>query len=167
MNKKDEIGSGIVLMILAAVFYAFSFRIQYTTSDILGSRFFPQAAAILIILLAAIQIIQALKGNENTPKADAVDNSEETEVKAGVNPALILTIVSLFAYYFVIQQVGFVITSIIYLLFESWVLMNKLERSNKKLVAIVLVADVLFPIFLNFIFYNIFHIQLPVGKLFR
>ena len=77
------------------------------------------------------------------------------------------TVAALFAYYFVIQQVGFVATSIAYLLFESWILMNKKELGNKKLVAIVVVTDILFPIFLNFIFYNIFHIQLPAGRLFR
>ena len=34
----------------------FSFRIQATTSDVLGSRFFPQAAAVLLMILCVVQL---------------------------------------------------------------------------------------------------------------
>jgi len=163
MNRKSEIGSGAVLIVLAAIFYIFSFRIQFTTSDILGSRFFPQAAAILVILLSLIQIIQSLRSSKQSDTNKATDDSTQKKL----NLPLILTVAALFVYYLLILQIGFTITSILYLLFESYVLMSKKELQNKKLVTIVIITDILFPIFLNTVFYSIFHIKLPAGMLFK
>lgn len=60
-EKRGDIFSGIVIGVLAVVYYVYSFQIQQTTSDVLGSRFFPQLAAILLLVLSAILIIQALR----------------------------------------------------------------------------------------------------------
>ena len=60
-EKRGDIFSGIVIGVLAVVYYVYSFQIQQTTSDVLGSRFFPQLAAILLLFLSAILIIQALR----------------------------------------------------------------------------------------------------------
>ena len=60
-EKRGDIISGIVIAIIAVIYYAYSFQIQQTTSDILGSRFFPQLAAILLFGLSVIQIVQALR----------------------------------------------------------------------------------------------------------
>ena len=57
MNKasKKDLQSAIAVILFAIAFYAFSFQIQPTTSDVLGSRFFPQAASIILILLGLVQ----------------------------------------------------------------------------------------------------------------
>lgn len=162
-EKKNDILAGIVIIILAAVYYVCSFQIQETTSDILGSRFFPQLAAVLLVVLAVIQIIQAV----GTKSAGSAKEKDISTGNQKLNLPLILTTVLLFAYYFLVLQIGFTITSIIYLLFASWILMPEDDRKERKILLMVICVSIIFPIFLNFIFYQIFSIQLPVGAVFQ
>lgn len=161
-EKRGDIFSGIVIGVLAVVYYVYSFQIQQTTSDILGSRFFPQLAAILLLVLSAILIIQALR-----KKPEPEEESTNSENAKKINLPLILTTVALFVYYVLILNIGFTITSILYLLFECWVLMPDNIKKNKKMLILVVLICVAVPVFLNTVFYSIFHIQLPVGALFR
>ena len=160
--KKKDIISASVIIAFAIAFYGFSFKIQATTSDVLGSRFFPQAAAVGLVLLSLIQIVRSL-----TSKEELTKEQEEKLAKTGrINKPLALTTVLLFAYYFVCINIGFIITSILYLFGSSWVLMPEHERKNKKTLIIVAIVSVVFPIFLNTVFYRVFNIKLPAGRLF-
>ena len=160
--KKKDLISAIVIIIFAIAFYGFSFKIQATTSDVLGSRFFPQAAAVGLVLLGLIQIVRCLASKEELTK----EQEEKLKKTGRINKPLVLTTVLLFAYYFVCINIGFVITSILYLLGSSWVLMPDEERKNKKTLILVAIVSVVFPIFLNFVFYRVFNIKLPAGRLF-
>jgi len=161
-NNKKDVQSAIAIILFAAVFYAFSFKIQATTSDVLGSRFFPQAAAICLVLLGVIQIFRNIRSKEVL--------TEEQEAKIAkadqINRPLILTTVLLFAYYFLCMGVGFTLTSIVYLLCSSWVLMPDTGKKDKKTLLVIVLVAVLVPIFLNTVFFKVFHIMLPKGKLF-
>ena len=90
-EKRGDIFSGIVIGVLAVVYYVYSFQIQQTTSDVLGSRFFPQLAAILLLVLSAILIIQALR-----KKTDPEEENKNSENAKKINLPLILTTVALF-----------------------------------------------------------------------
>ena len=160
-NKKD-LQSAIAVILFAVAFYACSFQIQPTTSDILGSRFFPQAAAIILVLLGLVQVVRSL-----TSKAQLTEEEEARLAKNDrINKPLVLTTVLLFAYYFLCISVGFTITSILYLLGASWVLMPDKDRKNKKMLLLILIVAIAVPIFLNTVFYQVFRIQLPTGSLF-
>lgn len=165
MSKKNDIVPAVAVILFGIAFYAGSFQIQPTTSDVLGSRFFPQAAAILLVVLGIAQIVTAMrkKPEGQVSEASAAGASGE---KAGVNIPFLLTVAALFAYYVLIRLVGFTITSICYLLFESWVLMPEESRNNKKMKLIVVATSILVPLFLNYIFYYVFSIKLPQGSLF-
>lgn len=162
-GKRDDIIAGIVIAIIAVIYYAYSFQIQQTTSDVLGSRFFPQLAAILVFGLSVIQIIQAIR--RKVPENEKVQEKAEESSKK-INLPLVLTTAALFVYYFLVLKIGFTITSILYLLFECFILMPEDVRKNKKMLILVIVICFAVPIFLNAVFYNIFHIQLPVGSMF-
>ena len=169
MSKKNDILSAVVVILFAAAFYAGSFRIQKTTSDVLGSRFFPQAAAILLVLLGIIQIATALNEQRKQKAAstgEENDSNANAPEKEGMNLPFLLTVAALFAYYILIRLVGFTITSISYLLFESWVLMPEGSRNSRKMKIIVIITSFLVPLFLNYVFYYVFKIKLPQGSLF-
>lgn len=160
--KKKDLQSAVVIIVFAIAFYAFSLQIQPTTSDILGSRFFPQAASVILVLLSLIQIVKSLTSK------DELSEEEKQKIRKidRINKPLVLTTVLLFAYYFLCMGIGFVITSILYLFGASWVLMPEAERKNKKTLLIVAIVSVVVPLFLNTVFYRVFNIKLPVGKLF-
>ena len=164
MNRaqKKDIQSSVVIIIFAIAFYLFSFKIQPTTSDVLGSRFFPQAAAVLLVILNVVQIFRALTTKEKLTR----EQEEKIRKEDRINKPLVLTTVLLFAYYFLCINIGFVITSILYLLSSSWVLMPEKDRKNKKIIIIAVIVSFVVPIFLNTVFYQVFRIKLPAGKLF-
>lgn len=162
INSKKDVQSSIVIIIFSIAFYLCSFQIQATTSDVLGSRFFPQAAAICLIFLNVIQIFKNVRSNE------VLTDEQKKKIASAdrINSPLVLTTVLLFAYYFLCMQVGFTLTSIVYLICSSLVLIPKAERNNKKQMLLILIVAVAVPIFLNTVFYQVFHITLPKGKLF-
>lgn len=162
-DKRDDIYSGIVLILFAVFMYAASFLIQPTTSDILGSRFFPRMVAIIIGVLAVCMIVGAAG---SLKKAGKTAKEEEKPEKKPLNMPLVLTIVGLFAYYILIDLLGFTVTSILYLLFQGAVLMGKEGLKNKRSLIILIVTSVVIPIALNNIFWNVFKISLPSSRLF-
>ncbi len=161
-NNKKDIQSAIAVILFAIAFYAFSFKIQATTSDILGSRFFPQVAAICLILLGIVQIFRNMRLKEiltDKPEAKIAKTDR-------INQPLVLTTVLLLAYYYLCMGIGFTITSILYLLSSSMVLIPNAERKNRKTMLLIAIVAIVVPFFLNTVFYRIFHITLPKGKLF-
>ncbi len=160
-EKRNDICSAIVLIAFAIFMYAASYWIPPTTSDILGSRFFPRLVAGVIVLLSLIQLAGAVSALKKTD-----GEKEEGKKKEGFSRPLILTVVALFAYYFLVLKAGFVITSIVYLMFQSAVLMSKDDFKDKKKVIVLAVVAVAVPIFINTVFWRIFSIALPACKLF-
>lgn len=156
-EAKNNILSGICFLAFGIFVFAGSFWIPATTADILGSRFFPRVVAVLIGILSVFQIIL------NMP---ALKVKEEGREKEGLNKPLILTAAALFGYYVLVLYIGFTITSILYLLCQSAILMAKEDFKNKKKVVIMLASSILVPIAINAVFWNIFSIALPGGKLF-
>ncbi|WP_181995639.1 tripartite tricarboxylate transporter TctB family protein [Clostridium sp. AM58-1XD] len=163
-EKRNDICSAIAFIAFAVFLFVGSYWIPPTTSDILGSRFFPRMIAFLIAFLAVVQLIGAIsfvkKGEVEKEK------SSDKEGKNRLNMSLVLTVAALFAYYVLVLQIGFTITSIIYLLCQSAILMSKDDFKNKKKVVILALVAVFVPIFINTIFWKVFSIALPAGKLF-
>ena len=82
------------------------------------------------------------------------------------NRPLILTVAALFAYYNLVLYIGFTITSILYLLVQSAILMSKDALGNRKTVAVMVLVSVIAPVFIHTVFWKVFSIALPAGKLF-
>ena len=163
-DKRNDIYSGIALILFAVFMYATSYMIQPTTSDILGSRFFPRMVAVIIAVLAIAMIVSAVGALKKADKAS--EEGEKTEKKPLSMP-LVMTIIGLFAYYILISWAGFTITSILYLLFQGAVLMGKDGLKDKKQLIILVVTSIAVPIALNNIFWQVFRIALPAGNLFQ
>ncbi len=161
-EKRNDIYSSIVFFLFGVFIFAGSYWIPATTSDILGSRFFPRVVAVLIGILSIFQLLSAAG---ELKKLKDVGVKEEKEA-AKLNCPFLLTTVALFAYYLLVLGIGFTLTSILYLLFEGVVLMRKDELKDKKKIVILVLVAVIVPIFLNTVFWNVFSIKLPEGALF-
>lgn len=161
-EKLNDICSSIVFFLFGVFIFAGSYWIPATTSDILGSRFFPRVVAVLIGILSIFQLLSAVG---ELKKLKDVGVKEEKEA-AKLNCPFLLTTVALFAYYLLVLGIGFTLTSILYLLFEGVVLMRKDELKDKKKMVILILVAVIVPIFLNTVFWNVFSIKLPEGALF-
>lgn len=165
-GKYNDVMSSIFFCLFAIFMLIASNWIQPTTSDILGSRFFPRMVAILIAGLSLFQLTCAYLAIKKSKNAEIEQQQSERKQKNKINIPLLLTVVTLFGYYILISVLGFVLTSIIYLLCQSAILMSKEDLSNKKKVSIVTIVSIIVPIFLDTIFWRVFSIALPSGVLF-
>lgn len=161
-EKRNDICSSIVFFLFGVFIFAGSFWIPATTSDILGSRFFPRAVAVLTGILSLFQLVSAMGEMKTLKDAGVKDEKEPLKL----NRPFLLTTIALFVYYVLVLGIGFTITSVLYLFFEGVVLMRRNELKNKKKMIILLLVAVIVPIFINTIFWNVFSIKLPEGALF-
>ena len=196
-EARDNLYSGIGFLLFGIFVFAGSYWIPATTSDVLGSRFFPRAVSVLMAILAVVQMGGAWKmagrpegraageaaqkpeltGHAEQPQKPELtghaERSQQPEPSMPENAAgsrfnrpLILTVAALFAYYILVLYIGFTITSILYLLAQSAILMSKDALGNRKTVAVMVLVSVIAPIFIHTVFWKVFSIALPAGKLF-
>ena len=196
-EARDNLYSGIGFLLFGIFVFAGSYWIPATTSDVLGSRFFPRAVSVLMALLAVVQMGGAWKmagrpegraageaaqkpeltGHAEQPQKPELtghaERSQQPEPSMPENAAgsrfnrpLILTVAALFAYYILVLYIGFTITSILYLLAQSAILMSKDALGNRKTVAVMVLVSVIAPVFIHTVFWKVFSIALPAGKLF-
>jgi len=158
---KKDIHSGLVFMLMSIFIFIGSFYIPKSTSDILGSRFFPRVVSGLILLLSMILAIKGLI------KVRAMtDGDEKKQSSRKYSKPLLLTVFILFVYYLMVLYIGFTVTSILYIFFQSLILMQQRDFKNRKKLIILVVVSIVIPIVINSIFLRVFSIILPVGRLF-
>ena len=159
-EKKKNVYAGLILLLFAIFIYVVSFWIPESKSDILGSRFFPRCTAVIMGILSVILTMSSTNFRKR----------EETEdgpvQKTGMNRSLLLTCLSLILYYLIILQLGFVITSIVYLFCQCLILLPKEDYKNRKKIMLILAISVVVPVAINFIFWKVFMIALPAGNIF-
>ena len=156
-DSKKNFYSSIIFVVFAMVVFFMSYSIPATTSDILGSRFFPRLISGMTGILG---IIQAIESGIKVRKEQKYKNKLE------FNLPLTLTITALLLYYFLIIQLGFIITSSLYLFCQSLILMDKQAFKDKKKLVVLGIISIILPVAINWIFWNLFNIGLPTGNLF-
>ncbi len=159
MSKiKKDFFSGIFFLAFAVFLYAMSFKINVGTMDSLGGQFFPQVVSICMGLLALSQIISCLRKGLSTGEVGKT-LSKTDKMYLFANIAILVLYVAL------IEILGFVIVSILYLLAQMWILTSEEKRKDKKRVIVIVVTSVVSPILIYLLFYYAFNIFLPAGIL--
>lgn len=161
---KKNIISAIFFILLSIALFIGSYFLHQSTSDALGPQFFPRIAGIALFILSAISLTQNLvKVKKETP-----DVGQEKEDFSGksikeLKPSFILTIILLIAYVLLLDKIGFVIMTGIYLFCQIMLLMPAgYIRHKGPLISTVLIA-VITPLVLYYLFKNGFEIFLPAG----
>ena len=156
-SLKDKL-SGLVFLAFSIFIYAASYSIRTTKADSLGPQFFPRTVAVIMGILAVIQIFTAF-----TTK-DKANTESESKVFA-INWPLILSIALLIAYCYLLKEVGFIVLTTIYLFCQIYLLFPKGSFANKKLLIISIIASLAVPAGIYYLFYYGFQIFLPAGIL--
>lgn len=123
----------------------------------IGPDFMPMVIGAIIIILSVILLVQSIKGlKENIAKAEA-DGPDNSDYKR-VLSSLVLSVV----YVFVLQPVGFILSTLVYLFGQIFILAPD-ENRTKKDIILYLVIDVIFVMVVFFLFRYGFKIVLPAG----
>lgn len=147
-SKSIDIFVGIFLSALSIAIFFYAEQ-QYAGSGVnsYGPKFFPQFVSVMLLLASLILIIQALKGN-------SLKNFEEINKRGFIRATITLTFS--IAYLFLMQVLGFYLSTAIFLFVTMKFL--GLKSYTVTLIVSVCVATIVYGIFRIFL-----KIPLPEG----
>ncbi|UXH46028.1 tripartite tricarboxylate transporter TctB family protein [Rossellomorea vietnamensis] len=148
-TKPDRIIS-LVLLVFAVVYLALSYRLPAFPYAVIDSDVLPKGLGYLLIILAIVLFLQA--------KDDTDADKERRYVKKEDLIILLSVLAALLIYIFLLEPVGFLLSTILFLLVIPFVL------GFKKKVTTVLVAF-LFSGVMYYSFNYLLNITLPQGIL--
>ena len=185
-DSKKEIGVGVFFLVFAIAYMVGASKISTFTpfgNRGLDSRSVPELLGILTIILSVTYMVQVwlkerkLKrmreesGDDSVQVADQKDAAAVLESKgtivSRINKVmpikLVFSLIFLAVYTALYQPLGFVFSSIFFLIAESFLLVNKDER--KKWALFIVLFSIGVSIFIYFIFTQYLTLVLPSGIL--
>ena len=168
MKKYSEIISGLVLFVLSSVYFWMAFGIKQFNAGkpgIVTSDFMPKIYGISVMILSAILILRGirdLKRGEHPGAGEDAVAREGRKWKLPVEPEILLTFLFLVLYVALLESVGFIIMSILFIMGIAYVLLPY-DKRTKKMFLIVFVSGSLFTVAITLIFVYGFSLTIPMG----
>lgn len=152
-KKISEVVLSMILLIAGIALWFASQKIEVGAAMGQGGDFMPKLCSTVWVLISALLLISNI-----TMK----DEGEKTE---GINlKGFFATLILLFVYVFMLKPVGFVISSIVYMLIQMLLFVPAVYRTKKNYILFV-VLSVIVPVAVNALFVNVFSLILPTGIL--
>lgn len=168
LKKNKNIIANGVIFIASLIFFIYSFSIKLTNIDkIVGSRIFPQVITLLLMGFSLALIVMELVKRKD-PAEEKVEEKIETEDEEVDKPNYLnsfLVFASFAIYLILLQTMGFIISSIIYLFSQMYLLALKENRTPKQLIMYAIIS-VIITILIYLTFAKGFKLVLPRGSLF-
>jgi hypothetical protein len=171
MKIKRELGMGICFLALSGLYLAGTFSISTFNpfgNRGLTSRSVPQVLAFFAILLSLIQIISALvkgkkdEAGDSPPEAEAGEKTAVFKISKSAGQML-LSLFIICAYIFFFQRLGFILSSVLFLLAETFLLTSREKRKKWALFIVCLSTGL--PVLIYFLFTKSLSLFLPRGLL--
>lgn len=164
MARYKDVFGGLFWLIVAAAMYYASFGIRKLaigggSTSFVGSGFMPRLVASGMIILSATIIWKELKKVRDAGKAGCV--KEELSLLEKYLP-VVVSLVLFTAYIALMEIVGFVIMTVIYLFGQMLILAAPEHRKPIMFAVIAVVGAVA----INYTFIEIFQLMLPESRLF-
>lgn len=186
-SRRKDIYSSVFFIVLAVAYYFQTYNIRsYKSFDVtvLTSASIPRVLAVILLVLSIIQIVSCLKVKER--KENIIGNSEEGTLKKEETAELdiekelkiaqkneenekydikdiIFTVIFLIVYLLMMDSLGFVISTFLYMVAQITLMTKRTERKKKILFCIVLSAISSFLIF--YLFNDVLGMILPIGPI--
>ncbi len=150
MRKADMVTS-LAIIIISGFFLLQTAQIKSASGAILGPRFFPYIVLLTIIVLSLAVLFFACKQTKND------DSSEEMELNISGKVKVIVTIFISFIYVLLLEKIGFVFASILFMSVLGLFFYGKFDKKAVRIVIFSCVSSwALFSLFTRF-----FHTLLP------
>lgn len=166
MKKYGELIGGVAVFMIAAVYFWMAFSIKQFNAGqpgIITSDVIPKIYGAAVMLLSAILIFRGIRELKIPPAPDTREGGQAGR-KFPVEPEILLTFLLLVVYVALLQTVGFVIMSILFVLGLSAILLPAEKRRAGSYLTILVVA-VVFTVAITAIFVKGFNLTLPMGLL--
>ena len=165
--KNKNMIAGIFLFIVSTIYGLLSFSIPLTNIDkLVGSRLMPQVCAVIIMFCSAWLIRDNIIKNKRGIKVTQIDEDGVIETQNKSRPVYINTVfvlLGLMVYIFLMERIGFFISTTLYLISQMIVLESK-DKKKRYLMYITISLCTSGAVYL--LFTKLFHLMLPKGLLF-
>lgn len=149
-KKLSEIVLSIVLLISGAALWLAAQKIEVGAAMGQGGDFMPKLCSTVWLILSVLLLFQSISIREE---------GEESQISL---KGFFSTLILLFAYVLLLDIIGFVLTSIVYM-FVQMLLFVPEEYRNRKSLVLFAVISVITPVAVNALFVNVFALILPTG----
>ena len=156
-KKYGDIVVSIFYIVLAIAVLVLAKRLPKSAVMEIGPDFMPTVVAVIILILAGILLFLSVK-NFKMHAEEAEKSGKDTSDYKRVLASLVLALV----YVNVLKPVGFILSTLVYLVLQIIVLAPDDKRTRKDII-LYLVLDVVFTIIVYLLFRYGFKIVLPAG----
>jgi putative tricarboxylic transport membrane protein len=165
LKKNQNLVAGGFLFALGLVYFLMAFTIQLTNIDkLVGSRLFPQIIGGLIMFFSSCLIVDNLVKNKKGQKSQSNedDQADAADPPKPLYKNTVFVLVSLAAYIFLMEKIGFLVSTLIYLISQMALLEREKQNRNYLKYFIISIASSLA---IYFLFTTVFNMVLPRGIL--
>lgn len=156
-KKYGDIVVSIFFMVLSAVMIFAATLLPKSKVMEIGPNFMPTLIGIFTFVLAAALLVISLKNlKSNIAEAEA-NPPAECDYKR-----MLISLMLILIYVFTLKPVGFILTTLIYLPLQMYVLADAEHRGKKDIITLVILS-VVFTFVVFFLFRYGFKIVLPEG----
>ncbi len=163
MEYKKNLIPGIVLTIFSIIYLVLTSQIKKFSglgSDPLGARAIPYLWGISLLVLSLILVVRGIKQRNLAIKNNTLVKSELNFT--GIikeNREIVLTFVSLAVYIALLEPVGFLIMTAVYLFVQTLILTPKEKRNY----IVTLITSIVIAVALDYVFVCLLNVLLPLG----
>lgn len=156
LKKYSELFTGCFFLIIAIIYANQIPKIKITKISLINSAFFPK---ILFVALTALALLQIYKGVISIKKAKEGSGQEKVEIID--NNCVFMTFGLSLCYVIILEPLGFLISSIIYMFCQMMVLSPRKEQKPVMFIIISIIASFV----VYYLFRNGLSLMLPAGIL--
>ena len=169
IKKYGDTVPAVFLIILSVIYLIMSFKID-VQDKYGGSALIPQICAGIVILCSLVLIYREIFKKDANIIKDSPQPEDAGGEKAGEKivesppnyKLVVLTLVSITCYAVLFNVLGFIASTILYLVVQILLLTPKLSL---KAIVIAAVTAVIVAVLIYLLFYNVFYVMLPRGSL--
>lgn len=158
-KKYGDIVVSIFFMVISAIIIIMAMQLPKSQVMDIGPDFMPIVISSISFILAAVLLVQSLRRFKR--------NAAELEGKTLPQydyKRVILSIILVLIYVVVMQPVGFIVSTLVYLILQMLVLAPEDKRSKKDIIVLVIIS-IVFTLAVYFLFRYGFKILMPTGIL--
>ena len=157
IKKYGDIIVGVFFMLLSAAMLVMAKMLPKSTVMDIGPDFMPMCIGVMTFVLAAALVFLNIKNMKIYVAQAEAEGPEKADYKRVLTSFIIILV-----YVFVLKSVGFIISTLVYLPVQMFILAPEEQRGKKNVIQLLL-TDVLFTFVVFFLFRYGFKIVLPAG----
>jgi len=156
IEKYGDIILSCIFIIISIIYYFETLKIRILEISRYGAQLNPKITALLLILIS----IGIFIGNIKKIKIMNPDIKQDKKELKINSIKVILTILAIFLYIFLLEKIGFIITTVLYLFIQ----LNIFHKDSKKMI-LYLSISIITSFLIYYIFLKYFSLMLPRGIL--